>query len=179
MTGSASRDAVSGPTTGPRQVLTFSLGTENFGVDILRVKEIRGWSPVTKIPKVPPHVLGVLNLRGSIVPIVDLRVRFSLPEAEFTPLTVIIVLSVKSSQGQREFGLVVDAVADVVDIAPENLKETPSLGRTATVEFIQGLAIVQERMLILLDVDQLIHRDMEQMAVSEQTGASDAAVAAA
>lgn len=146
----------------PRQVLTFSLGEENFGVDILRVQEIRGWSAVTKIPQVPTHVLGVLNLRGSIVPIIDLRVRFRLAQAEFTPLTVIIVLSVRSSQGrQREFGLVVDAVSDVIDIDPGNLKDTPSLGNSAVSEFIQGLAIAGDRMLILLNVDELIQGDME------------------
>lgn len=156
----------------PSQVLTFSLGDENFGVDILRVKEIRGWTPVTKIPKVPPHVLGVLNLRGSIVPIIDLRVRFGLAQAEFTPLTVIIVLSVVVANGNREFGLVVDGVSDVVNIAAGNLKETPSLGSTATVEFIQGLAIVADRMLILLDVDELIHRDIEQVSFSELAGAA-------
>jgi purine-binding chemotaxis protein CheW len=147
----------------PRQVLTFSLGAEHYGVDILRVQEIRGWAPVTKIPKVPPHVLGVQNLRGSIVPIVDLRVRFNLAQAEFTPLTVIIVLSVNSPTGQREVGLVVDAVSDVVDISVENMKETPNLGSRASVEFVQGLALVASRMLILLDVDELIQRDMEQV----------------
>jgi len=172
MTASISANAAPAGDGAPHQVLTFSLGDENFGVDILRVKEIRGWTPVTKIPQVPPHVLGVLNLRGSIVPIVDLRIRFGLAQAEFTPLTVIIVLSVKSGNGQREFGLVVDSVSDVVDIAAENLKQTPSLGSTATVEFIQGLAIVAERMLILLDVDELIRRDMEQMTLSELAGAA-------
>ena len=98
----------------PRQVLTFSVGPEHYGVDILRVQEIRGWSPVTKIPKLPPQVLGVLHLRDSIVPILDLRVKFNLAQAEFTPITVIIVLSVDSADGPREFGLVVDAVRDVV-----------------------------------------------------------------
>jgi purine-binding chemotaxis protein CheW len=107
-----------------------------------------------------------LNLRGSIVPIVDLRVRFNLAQAEFTPLTVIIVLTVNSSSGQRELGLVVDAVSDVVDISAENLKDTPSLGGRATVEFIQGLALVAGRMLILLNVDEMIHRDLEQVRLS-------------
>jgi purine-binding chemotaxis protein CheW len=166
--GEASMHSAAAARVAPRQVLTFSLGTENYGVDILRIQEIRGWTPVTKIPQVPPHVLGVLNLRGSIVPIVDLRVRFDLAQAEFTPLTVIIVLSVKTANGRREFGLVVDAVSDVVDITAENLKETPSLGNTANVMFIQGLAIVADRMLILLDVDKLIHSDMEvQLALGE------------
>jgi purine-binding chemotaxis protein CheW len=179
MTGSASQEKAGAAAAGPRQVLSFSLGAESYGVDILRVKEIRGWTPVTKIPKVPPHLLGVLNLRGSIVPVVDLRVRFSLPKAEFTPLTVIIVLSVKSAHGQRDFGLVVDAVADVVAVVPEDLKQTPSLGSAANVEFIQGLAIVQDRMLILLDVDELIHRDLEQVVISEQAAAGTGAAAAA
>ena len=89
---------------GSNQVLTFTLGDETYGVDILRVQEIRGWSPVTRIPQAPSHVLGVLNLRGSIVPIVDLRMRFNLQRAEYTPLTVIIVLSVESSIGRRDFG---------------------------------------------------------------------------
>jgi purine-binding chemotaxis protein CheW len=100
-----------------KQVLTFTLGDETYGVDILRVQEIRGWAPVTRIPQAQAHVLGVLNLRGSIVPIVDLRMRFSLPRAEYTPLTVIIVLSVESPQGRRDFGLVVDGVSDVIDVA--------------------------------------------------------------
>src|SRR3954471_23239906 len=97
---------------GSNQVLTFTLGEETYGVDILRVQEIRGFSPVTRIPQSPTHILGVLNLRGSIVPIVDLRMRFSLERAEYTPLTVIIVLSVESSVGRRDFGVVVDGVSD-------------------------------------------------------------------
>jgi purine-binding chemotaxis protein CheW len=172
MSASASPDSAATIGNAPSQVLSFSLGDEHFGVDILRVKEIRGWTPVTKIPQVPPHVLGVLNLRGSIVPIIDLRVRFGLAQAEFTPLTVIIVLSVKAAGGEREFGLVVDAVSDVVNLAADNLKRTPSLGSSASVEFIQALAIVAERMLILLDVDELVHRDMEQVGFAELAGAA-------
>jgi purine-binding chemotaxis protein CheW len=171
MTATASQGATP-QRASSHQVLTFSLGAENFGVDILRVQEIRGWSPVTRIPQVPSHVLGVLNLRGAIVPIIDLRVRFGLAQADFTPLTVIIVLSVKSAQGTREFGLVVDGVSDVVDIEPENMKETPSLSHNASVEFVQGLAIVQERMLILLDVDELIRADMDDSAATPLAGAA-------
>jgi purine-binding chemotaxis protein CheW len=117
---------------------------------------------------VPEHVLGVLNLRGAVVPIVDLRVRFSLAHAEFTPLTVIIVLSVISAGAQREFGLVVDGVSDVVDIDAGTLKETPSLGCRFAAEFIHGIAIVGERMLIILNADELIHRDLEQATMSAQ-----------
>ena len=97
-------------------------------MDILRVKEIRGWSPVTRIPQAPDAVLGVLNLRGLIVPIVDLRVRFALASAEFTPLTVIIVLSLRTETGQRECGIVVDNVNDVVDIAADTIRPSPELG---------------------------------------------------
>jgi purine-binding chemotaxis protein CheW len=141
---------------GSNQVLTFTLGDETYGVDILRVQEIRGWSPVTRIPQAPPHVLGVLNLRGSIVPIVDLRMRFSLPRAEYTPLTVIIVLSVESPQGRRDFGMVVDSVSDVIDVAAGDVKAAPELGQQAGTEFIAGLAAVSGRMLMLLDIDRLI-----------------------
>jgi purine-binding chemotaxis protein CheW len=139
-----------------RQVLTFCLGAETYGVDILRVQELRGWSPVTRIPKSPPHVLGVLNLRGSIVPIVDMRLRFALERAEFTPLTVIIVMSVETPDGRREYGLVVDSVSEVVDIAAGDLKATPDLGTKLGADALQGLATVQDRMVILLNVDKLL-----------------------
>src|SRR6187549_2510099 len=92
-----------------RQVLSFRLGDETYGVDILAVKEIRGWAPVTRIPQSGDHVLGVLNLRGAIVPIMDLRRLFALPSAEFTPVTVVIVISLATASGQRECGIVVDA----------------------------------------------------------------------
>ena len=140
---------------GTRQVLTFSLGGEIYGVDILRVKEIRGWSPVTRIPQSPDAVLGVLNLRGLIVPIVDLRVRFSLASAEFTPLTVIIVLSLRTQSGQRECGIVVDNVNDVVDVATETIRPSPEMGGAHTSEFIEGIATHDEQMLILLNAENL------------------------
>lgn len=150
-----------------RQVLTFDLAGETYGVDILRVQEIRGWSPVTRIPKTPKHVLGVLNLRGSIVPIIDLRVRFGLERAEFTPLTVIIVLSIETDEGRREFGLVVDAVSDVVDLSDEAMRETPSLGGKGSAELIQNLATVDDRMLILLNVNHLVAVDLDVSNPSE------------
>ncbi len=143
----------------PRQVLTFSLNEETYGVDILRVQEIRGWSTVNRIPQTPPHVLGVLNLRGSIVPIIDLRVRFGLVSAEFTALPVIIVLSIKTAKGTSEFGLVVDSVSDVVDIRGDEIKEPPNLGGKLSAAFVESLAPVAGRMVILLDVDALIGRD--------------------
>jgi len=145
--------------TSPRQVLTFSLGEESYGIDILQVQEIRGWAPVTHIPQSPQHVLGVLNLRGSIVPIVDLRVRFSLT-ADFTPLTVIIVISIQTPAGRKECGLVVDSVSDVVDLDASQMRPAPALNGSASAGFIHGLATLDDRMLILLNVDDLVGSDM-------------------
>jgi purine-binding chemotaxis protein CheW len=148
-----------------RQVLTFALGSETYGVDILRVKEIRGWAPVTRIPQSPPAVLGVLNLRGAIVPIIDLRLRFALPSAEFTAVTVIIVLSLRTEQGQRECGVVVDSVRDVVDLDIESIRQAPSVQAGGSSEFIEGITTSDEQMLILLDADELVTRELSPMAM--------------
>ncbi|HLS81167.1 MAG TPA: chemotaxis protein CheW [Steroidobacter sp.] len=157
MTNQALDNAVA---AGSNQVLTFTLGDETYGVDILRVQEIRGWAPVTRIPQTPPHVLGVLNLRGSIVPIVDLRMRFALERAEYTPLTVIIVLSVETAAGRRDMGLVVDGVSDVIDVGPDDIKSAPEMGDQASTDFVKGLAAVSGRMVMLLDIDRLIGADV-------------------
>jgi purine-binding chemotaxis protein CheW len=138
------------------QVLTFALGAEVYGVDILRLKEIRGWSPATRLPHTPPPVLGVLNLRGVVVPVIDLRVRFGLPAAGFTATTVIIVLSLRTARGEQEFGIVVDRVMDVVDIATDQIKAPPATGCSAAAEVILGIATIDEQMLILLEAERLI-----------------------
>lgn len=151
---------------GSQQVLTFVLGNETYGVDILRVQEIRGFSAVTKIPHAPSHVLGVLNLRGSIVPIVDLRMRFSLERAEYNAVTVIIVLSVQSATGRRDFGVVVDGVSDVVDVKKAEVRPAPELGSASATEYILGLVPVAERMVVLLDIDCLIGNDLRAMSPS-------------
>jgi purine-binding chemotaxis protein CheW len=161
-----------GPGEESHQVLTFVLGKETYGVDILRVQEIRGWSAVTKIPHAPPHVLGVLNLRGSIVPIVDLRMRFSLDRAEYTTVTVIIVVSVISAAGRRDFGVVVDGVSDVVDVNPEQVKAAPELGAKGATDYIRGLVPVSERMVVLLDIDRLIGSDMAAFSDSSDTASA-------
>ena len=157
---------------GSHQVLTFVLGKETYGVDILRVQEIRGYSAVTKIPHAPPHVLGVLNLRGSIVPIVDLRMRFSLDRAEYTAVTVIIVVAVMSSAGRRDFGVVVDGVSDVVDVNTEEVKPAPDLGSRGTTDYIRGLVPVSDRMVVLLDIDRLIATDVVGLAGDTTTQAA-------
>lgn len=164
-----------GPGEESHQVLTFVLGNETYGVDILRVQEIRGWSAVTKIPHAPPHVLGVLNLRGSIVPIVDLRMRFSLDRAEYTTVTVIIVVSVISAAGRRDFGVVVDGVSDVVDVNNEEVKAAPELGAKGATDYIRGLVPVAERMVVLLDIDRLIGSDLTSLSNSPPAEAASAA----
>lgn len=143
-----------------KQMLTFVLGDETYGVDILRVQEIRGWQPVTRIPQSPRHVLGVLNLRGSIVPIVDLRMRLDFDSAEYTAVTVIIVMSIQSAHGRRDVGVVVDAVSDVVNVPTHEVKPAPDLGSQVNTEYIQGLATIAERMVMLLDIDRLISADI-------------------
>jgi purine-binding chemotaxis protein CheW len=144
-----------GGTAGTRKVLTFSLGGEVYGVDILGVKEIRGWTPVTRIPQSPESLLGVLNLRGVIVPIVDLRKRFGLPVADFNAMTVTIVLSLRTASGVKEHGFVVDSVRDVVDLSAGNIKPAPAVGSTAANEFIEAIATHDEQMLILLNAESL------------------------
>jgi purine-binding chemotaxis protein CheW len=153
-----------------RQMLTFVLGEETYAVDILRVQEIRGWSAVTKIPQAPAHVLGVLNLRGSIVPIVDLRMRFRLALAEYTALTVIIVLSVNAGATRRDFGVVVDGVSDVVDVKESEVRAAPDLGTQGS-DFIRGLVAVAGRMVVLLDIDRLIGGDLAGAALGSERAA--------
>jgi len=161
----AREEAASGST---RKVLTFSLGAEVYGVDILCVKEIRGWSPVTRIPKSPSSLLGVLNLRGVIVPIVDLRVRFGLPAAEFNALTVTIVLSLVTGSGIKEHGFVVDSVRDVVDLSPGSIKAPPEVGGVHGNEFIEAIATHDEQMLILLNAAKLTCQEQSSTAAAEQ-----------
>jgi purine-binding chemotaxis protein CheW len=161
--------------SGTYKVLTFELGRETYGVDILRVCEIRGWTSVTKIPYAPPHVLGVLNLRGSIVPVMDLRLRFELERAEYTQVTVIIVLSVHSSSGRREVGVVVDGVSDVVDFDAKAMKPPPEVGPAHATAYIRGLAPVDGRMMVLLDIDRLIGAQFGSLATDQADPSLEAA----
>ena len=142
------------------QFLSFTLGDEEYGVDILRVQEIRSWEPVSRIPNVPAYEKGVVNLRGAIVPIVDLRERFGLGHLEYTPLTVVVVLQTQTEAGQtRIMGVVVDSVSDVVDIDKKTIQDAPNFGTKVSTEYINGLASVNERMVMLLDVEKLLKLD--------------------
>jgi purine-binding chemotaxis protein CheW len=175
MASNAPAPNVKGPGTESHQVLTFVLGNETYGVDILRVQEIRGWSAVTKIPHAPSHILGVMNLRGSIVPIVDLRMRFALERVEYTAVTVIIVVSVMSHAGRRDFGVVVDGVSDVVDVNPAAVKAAPEIGSKGATDFIRGLVPIAEKMVVLLDIDRLIGADMSALAGNPEPDTTSAA----
>jgi purine-binding chemotaxis protein CheW len=143
------------------QFLTFMLAGEEYGVDILRVQEIKGWESTTEIPNTPEYIQGVMNLRGTIVPIVDLRCRFDLEKIEYTNMTVVIVLKTKAGDTEKTIGFVVDAVSDVYNIDEEQLKPSPDFGNSVSTEFVRGLATVDEKMLILLDIDHLVDTDMD------------------
>ncbi len=139
------------------QYLTFMLDGEEYGVDILRIQEIKGWDRITHIPNTPVYMLGVINLRGAIVPVVDLRQRFGMATAEYGPTTVVIVLKVKGEDRERIMGVVVDAVSDVYDIPESELKPAPDSAKDSIMESVSALATVEEKMVILLDVDNLLN----------------------
>ncbi|QPK64189.1 chemotaxis protein CheW [Methylomonas sp. LL1] len=141
------------------QFLSFTLGNEEYGVDILRVQEIRSWEPVSRIPNVPHYEKGVVNLRGAIVPIIDLRERFDLGYSRYTPLTVVVVLQARIGGKCRVMGVVVDAVSDVIDVDKKNIQSSPNFGAKVSTEFINGLVAVNQRMVMLLDVDKLLKLD--------------------
>lgn len=141
------------------QYLTFIMADEEYGVDILSVQEIRGWESVTPLPNSPKHVKGVINLRGIIVPIVDLRQRFGLQNIEYGPLTVVIVLKVQAKQRERVMGIVVDAVSDVYALSGADMRAAPDLGDHVDTSYIKGLVNVDSKMIILLDISELLGSD--------------------
>lgn len=120
------------------------------------MQEIRSWEPVSRIPNVPSYEKGVVNLRGAIVPIIDLRERFQLGRSEYTPLTVVVVLQVHVGDKTRVMGIVVDTVSDVIDVDKKAIQSSPNFGTKVSTEFISGLVSVNKRMVMLLDVDKLL-----------------------
>ena len=143
---------------GTNQFLTFMLGKEEYGVDILNVQEIRSWESATSIPNTPDYVLGVINLRGLVVPIIDLRKRFAMSKAEFGPATIIVIVRLQDqSKTSKTIGMVVDEVSEVYNITGEDIGEMPDLGSVVGTEFIKGVANVNEKMVIILNIDSLIN----------------------
>jgi purine-binding chemotaxis protein CheW len=134
------------------EYLTFTLGEEEYGIDILKVQEIRGYDAVTRIANTPEFIKGVINLRGVIVPIVDMRIKFQLGTPVYHEFTVVIIINVLG----KVVGMVVDAVSDVVALSPEQIKPPPEFGSTLDTAYITGLGTVGEQMVILVDIEQLM-----------------------
>ena len=141
-----------GLSTDGNQFLSFTLGDEHYGVDILRVQEIKGYTTVTRIPNTPGFIKGVLNLRGTIVPIVNLRSKFGMPEVEPTMFTVIVVVVVRD----RIMDVIVDAVSDVLDIAAKDIQPPPQFGAQVDVSFLSGIGKCGDKLVSLLDIDRLL-----------------------
>lgn len=155
-----------------QEFLTFKLGAEEYGIDILKVQEIRGYETVTRIANAPAFIKGVINLRGVIVPIVDLRLKFELGEARYDAFTVVIVLNI----AQRTVGVVVDSVSDVLELAPEQIRPAPEFNALLDASYITGLGSAKQtggegadRMLILVDIERLM--SSEDMALMERAAA--------
>lgn len=138
------------------QFLTFELADEVYGVEILKVQEIRGWEPVRNIPNTPDYIKGALNLRGSVVPIIDLRERFNMEKTKYSPVTVVIVLCVENSQGSNVMGIVADAVSDVLDIKIMDIKDSPRLGSKIDTRYMRGMYVGKKKMVMLLDANKLL-----------------------
>lgn len=148
------------------QFLSFYLGSEAYGIDILRVQEIRGWESVRTLPDAPKHVKGVLDLRGIIVPIIDLRIRFGTPEPEYQTTTVVIIVAVKSQQGQQLVGVVVDGVSDVLDASEAEIKSPPRIAGTVGQQYLQGMVSLERGMVVLVDIDKMLSdRELAELEV--------------
>ena len=134
-----------------KEFLSFSLGREEYCIDILKVQEIRGYETVTPIPNTPAYMKGVINMRGIVVPIIDLRIKLNLESVQYNQFTVIVILSIRG----RIVGVVVDSVSDVLGFQPEDIKEAPQLGAGIKTDYIEGLVTIDERMLIIVDIEKL------------------------
>ncbi len=141
-----------GATVGREEFLTFTLGKEEYGIEILKVQEIRSYEQVTTIANAPEFIKGVVNLRGIIVPIVDMRIKFNLGDADYTEFTVVIILNVAG----RVVGMVVDGVSDVISLGPEQIRPAPDFSSSFDTEYITGLGTIDSRMLILVDIEKLV-----------------------
>jgi purine-binding chemotaxis protein CheW len=146
----ASTDARSG------KYLTFQLGNEEFGVRVLKVREIMGIQEITAVPQTPGHVKGVINLRGKVVPVIDLRLKFGLPSAEYTQRTCIIVTQVQGDAGLILIGVIVDGVSEVLNLASSDVEDTPDFGEDVAAQYLLGMAKVKGKVKILLDIDKVL-----------------------
>jgi purine-binding chemotaxis protein CheW len=141
------------------QYLTFTLGNEHYGLDVLRVNEIRGWDPPTLIPNAPEHIKGVTNLRGNIVPIIDLRIQFQIGDVTYSETTVVIVISLANDQVNRTMGFVVDTVSDVLNTEQSEIKNPSAFGGSVPAAYVKGLVNVGDDVVTLLNIEQLLSLD--------------------
>ncbi|HVP46072.1 MAG TPA: chemotaxis protein CheW [Bryobacteraceae bacterium] len=136
--------------------LVFQLGKEEFGIRVLKVREIMGIQDITAVPQTPGYVKGVINLRGKVIPVVDLRLKFGLPEIEYTQRTCIIVVQVEADSHNMLMGIVVDGVAEVLNLVPGDIEDTPDFGRGVVTPYLLGMAKIKGNVKILLDIDQVL-----------------------
>jgi purine-binding chemotaxis protein CheW len=136
--------------------LTFSLANEEYGIGILKIKEIIGMMPITTVPQTPEFVKGVINLRGKVIPVIDLRLRFGMDAIDYTERTCIIVVEIEGSAGTVQIGIVVDAVSEVLNVNAEDVEETPTFGAKLNTDYILGMAKMEGGVKILLDIDQVL-----------------------
>ena len=152
-----------------QQYLTFMLGDEIFGLEILNVKEIISYDNLAKVPLMPDFIAGVMNLRGSVVPVIDLALRFSGPPAEITKRTSIIIIELKTDDLSLDIGIIVDVVNEVLDIMPSEIEPAPSFGTSIRTDFIKGMGKVKDQLLVLLDISYVLSIDELSMAGELQT----------
>ncbi len=138
--------------------LTFSLDKEEYGIGILKVKEIIGMTPITMIPRMPPYIKGVINLRGKVIPVIDLRLKLSMNEAEYSERTCIIVVEISGASGQVLIGVIVDSVSEVLNVKEADIEDTPAFGARLNTEYILGMAKTGGRVKILLDIDRILSK---------------------
>lgn len=150
------------------QYLTFVLEGEEFAIDILRVQEIKSWEKATNLPGSPDYVEGAINLRGTIVPVIDLRKRFHLPVVEFDYTTVIIVINVLGDERDRTMGIIVDEVSDVHSLPLSSIRPAPELNGKLDSEFVTGLTTINDKMVIVMDIDSLMNSDELMLAIAEE-----------
>lgn len=136
--------------------LTFQLASEEFGIQVLKVREIMGVQDITAVPQTPPHIKGVINLRGKVVPVIDLRLKFGLPAVDYTARTCIIVTQLKSDDSTVLIGIVVDGVAEVLNLAGQEIEDTPDFGEKIETQYLLGMAKVKGKVKILLDIDRIL-----------------------
>jgi purine-binding chemotaxis protein CheW len=146
------KTAVADQTQRSQQFLTFLLDEQEYGLEIFKIREIRGYAPITPIPNVPPHVRGVMNLRGTVLPVVDLRMKFHLPPVEYNKYTVIVIATV----ADKTVGLLVDAVSDVLMVAQDAIRDAPDFGAAVDTRFINGVFQSRERLTVALNLEELL-----------------------